>query len=204
MMHIDYAREVVEYHEDNYDEHNMTILKSMCAESEVMKIAESMGVEKVFSICKTMREATHSRYNKITDKQRHAVAAALLEKYGTARAVLALAFNKTELEMFGAEVEIEDVQIHPKLRIGFGLLSDFVADAKKQEEGVTYPASRSAIRATKRGDGGTMTVLINGHGLTAVTVSEAKKLNLPEQEAEWYQSRVTDQDIATVAGKVRL
>lgn len=203
MMHIDYAREVVEYHEDNFDDHNLTILKSLAPEGEVMRVAESFGDQKIIDICSTMRESQKSKYKKITDKQRHAIAAFLLEKLGTARAVLASAFGTTEAEMFGAsDVEVDGVKIHPTLRVAYGLLSDFVADAKKQEGGVTYPASRAAVRATKQGRGGTLTVLLP-IGITAVTQDEAKKLGLEEHEAEWYQQRVTAQDVGAVAGALR-
>lgn len=202
MMHIDYAREVVEYHEDDFDDHNLTILKSLAPETEVIRVAESFGNEKISSICATMRDAQKSKYKKITDKQRYAVAAFLLEQFGTARAVLAKAFNTTESDMFGApDVEVDGVQMHPTLQVAYGVLSDFVADAKKQEGGTTYRASRAAIRATKQSRG-TMTVQ-HPIGIIAVTPDEAKKLGLEECNAEWYQLRVTAQDIGAVAGSLR-
>lgn len=203
-MHIDYAKEVVEYHEDNYEDHNMTIMTSLAPETEVMKVAESLGDEKISSICSTMREAEKSRYRKITDKQRYAVAKALLDNFGTARAVLAKSFNTTEEEMFGKPDEVaEGVEIHPTLNIGFGLLSDFVADSSVQKKGVTYAATKAAIRATNLRKFKTFPVVIEGRGLVVVTQDEAQLLGLPEQEAEWFQRAVSDEDLGAVAKNVR-
>ena len=104
-MHIDYAREMVERVENDTflkgDQRYM--IKSVADEREILALVEKVGDAKHAEIAATMREIKKNggRYRKVTDKQKTAVALFLLEKFGTARAVLAAAFDKTEAEMFG-------------------------------------------------------------------------------------------------------
>ena len=93
-MHIDYAIEVIEYHERNFPRnHNETIVRALCTESELLKLAIALNDEKITGICATVKEIKSSRHRRVTDKQIGALQGALLKKYGTARAIIAAAFN---------------------------------------------------------------------------------------------------------------
>lgn len=101
-MHIDWVKETVADHErDHPSRFNTTILKSLCSEPELLALAESCGNEKIAGICANVRAAASHRYKKVTDNQRIALAAFLLEQFGSARAALAKAMGSTEQEMFG-------------------------------------------------------------------------------------------------------
>jgi len=99
-MHIDYAAGVVLHREKFAKDYDYAAVSALCAEPEVLKIAEAIGIDKINSIAATVRASLGHRYKHVTDKQRHALTVALLEAHGTARAVLALAFGVTEAEMF--------------------------------------------------------------------------------------------------------
>lgn len=103
-MHIEYAKE--SYDRQKNQKHvlpmsDLTILKHL-AMDQVLDLAENVGDDKTKSIAQTMKETAkgNHRYRKVTDAQRTAVAAFLLQKYQTAKAVLAAAFNVPESEMF--------------------------------------------------------------------------------------------------------
>lgn len=90
-MQIDYAKESAECH-----------LKNGCLElqavafltiDQIPALAEKEGDDKIKSIITDMKKAAGSKYKKVTDKQRYAVAASLLSKYRTA-AVIDAAFNQ--------------------------------------------------------------------------------------------------------------
>lgn len=104
-MHIDWARETVERHEKWHSDYDYTLMQLLCTEPEVLKIADALGIDKITSIATSARAAVGQRYKYVTDKQRHALAVALLEAHGNARAVLALAFGVTEAVMFPGEAE---------------------------------------------------------------------------------------------------
>ena len=97
---------------------------------------------------------------------------------------------------------MKEIEIHPFLHVGFGVLSDFVVE-QDHADGVTYPASRAAVAATiRRESPPVMLVEIEGK-LIAVTQEEAVKNGLEEREGEWYQHRVTAHDLAAVSASLR-
>jgi hypothetical protein len=74
------------------------------AEREFLNLADALGNEKASSIVATIRGGAGSKYAKVTEAQKHALAGALLAKHGTALAVYASAFNVDE-ESFLASAE---------------------------------------------------------------------------------------------------
>ena len=104
-MHIDYAKETIEYYERNFANYDMMVLESFCVEPEFLAVAISFGDKKITGICETIKEIQDgygSRYRKITSKQRYALAKFLLDNLGSAKSVIAKAFNTTVNDMFPA------------------------------------------------------------------------------------------------------
>lgn len=103
-MHIEYAADLlVRAESPRYGEarsHQQTI-ELVAAEKEFLALAEKIGDEKISSIVMTMRSAATSRYAKVTARQKFAIAAALLAKHGTARAVFAAAYGVSEDDFMG-------------------------------------------------------------------------------------------------------
>lgn len=102
-MHVDYVREV--YYKLKNQKlcepfADLEILKRL-ATDELVDLAHKQGNEKVRSICETMMKSKGYRlagegHKKITDKQQFAIAFFLLETFGTAKRVIAEAFNINE------------------------------------------------------------------------------------------------------------
>ena len=89
-----------------------------------------------------------------------------------------------------------------------GVLADFVATVDEQQQGITFRATVAAVKSVQaaRYDTKCQTLGI-AHPVTSemiiVTLQEKSVLQAPEVDCEWYQPRITDQDIASVAGKLR-
>lgn len=116
IMHMDYAKELVERYEndrflsENADEH---IANAIIVEPVVLALIDRVGDEKHRSIVESIREAENSRYKRVTQAQKIALVDFLLEKYGTARAILAAVYGVTENEMFGSVSEAKPKQEVP-------------------------------------------------------------------------------------------
>ena len=223
--HIDWFREVIEHNKENFNgEANLISLKTFADDLRVLSLIETaFDDKKTLGVCASIRATSADHFKKVTDKQRFYIATTLLEKYGSARAVVAAAFTMSEVEIFGPVPEIESESageseaeliaegvspLHPTLRIGYGVLADFVATVDEQQQGITFRATVAAVKSVQaaRYDTKCQTLGI-AHPVTSemiiVTLQEKSVLQAPEVDCEWYQPRITDQDIASVAGKLR-
>ncbi len=103
-MHIDYAKECflareTPKHSPPFTQ--MQLTEMFIHEPEFLKLVDGLADEKLSSIADTVRASAKNRYAKVTANQKYALAAPLLKKYKTARAVYAAAFSVAEATMFG-------------------------------------------------------------------------------------------------------
>lgn len=122
-MHIDYAAEALVGMES--PKHvapfpAQSIVEAFAAEKEFLDLALSLRDEKICSIAGTVKSSESNHYKKVTHAQKHALASALLVKFGTARAVYAAAFGVSQMQMFGEEVAnvvaVPAAQVSPEVQ----------------------------------------------------------------------------------------
>ena len=93
-MHIEYAADaILRMEAAQYTEQQQ--VQTYVTEKELLTLAASLGGV-TSEIASSVREIAHAfkkTNRKVTDKQRFALSAALLEKHGTARAVFAAAYS---------------------------------------------------------------------------------------------------------------
>lgn len=111
--HPDYACEACKRHEKNGRE-DLNFVKYLCSTYEVLPlvkaIADKIQNEKLMGIANTVteieqqieKEGSRCR-RKVTDKQRYALAVALLEEYGTARAIVQAAWGVSSEQIDNAD-----------------------------------------------------------------------------------------------------
>ena len=99
-MHIECAAEAVARAEAQFEgeKADRYAIESYADDETILKVVDTLDNEKAKSIAATIRKSRKSRYAKVTSKQRWAIATALLEAYGSARAVYAAAYGVTEKE----------------------------------------------------------------------------------------------------------
>ena len=109
--HRDYAAEAIKRFEGNKlmaGRADLEFAKYAMTCGQVVKLAKSIGEEagdsKTVSIAETVLDTISSgnRYRKITPAQQHALAVAVLEKLGTARAIAAAVWGLTDEEINNA------------------------------------------------------------------------------------------------------
>lgn len=93
-MHIEYAADAVIRAEKNGSDR--AVLECYADDGVLLKLVDQLGDEKAKSIAETVRAAAKTRFAKVTSKQRWALATAILNKYPTARAAFAAAYNVSE------------------------------------------------------------------------------------------------------------
>lgn len=112
--HPEYAAEVCARHERN-DHDDMVFVKFACSAFEVLPlvkiIAEELGDAHLAGVAATVAEIEQQIEDqgrrckrKVTDAQRYALAVALLEKYGTARALVKAAWGVTDADIDNASI----------------------------------------------------------------------------------------------------
>lgn len=200
MMHIDYAKECflareTPKHSQPFTELQLTEL--FIHESEFLKLVDGLGDEKLSSIAATVRASANSRYEKVTANQKYALAAPLLKKYKTARAVYAAAFGVTEATMFG---EPDPIEISATEKVWFSDGAQIACVVEVAENGAVtsvtvggetcssrmnasecYPASKRALANCKKSGMGTdiLTVVIDGQ-IVILAIDEAKEHGIKE------------------------
>lgn len=99
-MHIEYAADAVIRAEEQFKDEaaQRYVLESYADDKTVLQIVETLDDEKAKSIAATIVASRNNRYAKVTQKQRYAIASAILKKYTTARAALAAAYGVSEEE----------------------------------------------------------------------------------------------------------
>jgi len=116
--HPEYAAEACKRHEHNavrWDHDDLLFVKVLCSTYEVLPLVKSIAAEiddkKLADIAETVgeiekqREAQGNRcYRKVTDKQRHVLAVALLEKFGTPRSIVKTAWSVTDQQIDNADI----------------------------------------------------------------------------------------------------
>ena len=99
-MHIEYAADALIRLESNKINTPAAVVAAYITEREMLALATTLsGVTADIAASVKATVAAGSRnFKKVTDKQRFAMAFALLEKYGTPRAVYAAAYGVSEDE----------------------------------------------------------------------------------------------------------
>lgn len=99
-MHIEYAADVIERCERQFDEPQASryALESYADDDTVLCLVDSLDDEKASAIAETIKASRKKRYAKVTQKQRYAIASAILRKYNTAKAAYAESYGVSEEE----------------------------------------------------------------------------------------------------------
>lgn len=201
MMHIDYAKECFlarETPKHSQPFTNLQLTELFIHESEFLKLVDDLGDEKLSSIASTVRASAGNRHAKVTANQKYALAAPLLKKYKTARAVYAAAFGVTEAEMFGEPDPIEIsatekvwfspgaqiacvVEVSPSGAIVSVTVGGESSTAREMDAYDCYPASARALANCKKSGIGTdiLTVVLDGQ-IVVLAIDEAKEHRIKE------------------------
>ncbi|HUU87125.1 MAG TPA: hypothetical protein VMX17_05155 [Candidatus Glassbacteria bacterium] len=199
-MHIDIVKEF--YYNKKYQQiveqlDDFSIIK-LLAIDEIVDLAFDVGDEKTRSIAKTMKDSVGYKnnstlgYKKITILQRHAIAKYLLEKYKTAKSIIACAYNVNEEELFNDEENFIDTKekIYNEAKES-GCFAASVGTMKfvyltKNKAGHIVSKKIREILKTTASHPEIFSVMINDE-IIWITYSEAKKFNLEEVETPIYK-----------------
>lgn len=99
--------------------------------------------------------------------------------------------NNEILDNVAAELKKFDIKLSKK-RIAFGMLIDFIADAREVRSGNTYRATEKAVASTERYDGRTTLVTLVCDERIVVTMTELKKLEGKEVDCIKYESETME------------
>ncbi|BEM57282.1 hypothetical protein SME22J_11430 [Serratia marcescens] len=212
-MHYEFAFEAWEYHQENFgDSADAVFLKKWVVEPEFLSYVKNLGDEKASSICDSVADMVGNKYRKPTDAQKHVLARTILESPKSLRDVMIEIYGdniKQLFDSYNAEHEFSaEEKNHAKYlkqldkqaasssepiygidmsgkRVAFALTITFVCKPGDERSGITYRASKAAVKSITAGHDAPLAMLNNE--LIAVSDAELRALGQKDHPAEWYK-----------------
>lgn len=207
-MHYECAVEsYVSFHEKFGEKADFLFIKNWCLEPEMLAFAMNHCDPEIGNICKTITGMTG--YQKPTDKQRDAIAHAMLSGRSASDILISI-YGKKVIPLLNHMQRFDDaddvaeelfkhgIRLSDK-RIAFGLMNEFVTEDQEMPQGNTYRASVQVIAlleniindydayAKARVMGG-----IVGGELIALTAAEMKTVGLLEHDLLNFRSEAME------------
>ncbi|MEL5563577.1 hypothetical protein ACN2W4_21050 [Serratia marcescens] len=189
-MHYEFAFEAWEYHQENFgDSADAVFLKKWVVEPEFLSYVKTLGDEKASSICDSVADMAGNKYRKPTDAQKHVLAQAILKSPKSLRDVMIEIYGDNIKHLFDKQVSsldapISDIDMSGK-RVAFALTRTFICKPGDERQGITYRASKAAVKSITAGRDAPLAMLNNE--LIAVSDAELRTLGQKDHPAKWYK-----------------